>query len=55
MAYYYQLLFVNCTAPIPYHTSILTGQAWMLELINGHPDQIHTCLGVNHDTFNGLL
>jgi len=25
---------------IPYHTSILTGKMWVLELLNGHPDQI---------------
>jgi hypothetical protein len=24
----------------PYHTSALTGAAWVKELINGHPDRI---------------
>jgi len=45
------LFFVNtvvCTAQIlsmpfydktPYHTSALTGHAWIQELINGHPDR----------------
>jgi hypothetical protein len=23
--------------PIPYYTSILTGEAWVLELMKGHP------------------
>ncbi|KAF8834059.1 hypothetical protein BDN67DRAFT_869758, partial [Paxillus ammoniavirescens] len=41
--------------PIPYHTSILTGEGWMLELLNGHPDRIRTCLGVGHDTFDHLV
>ncbi|KAF8436372.1 hypothetical protein L210DRAFT_3345575, partial [Boletus edulis BED1] len=40
---------------IPYHTSILTGEGWMLELLNGHPNRIRTCLGVNHDVFNQLV
>jgi hypothetical protein len=31
----------------PYHTSILTGEGWVLELLNGHPKQIHTELGVH--------
>ena len=26
----------------------------MLELLNGHPDQIKTSLGVSHDVFDGL-
>ncbi|CAA7262418.1 unnamed protein product [Cyclocybe aegerita] len=30
----------------PYHTSALTGQAWVDELINGHPDRIFNKLGM---------
>ncbi|KIK76346.1 hypothetical protein PAXRUDRAFT_99555, partial [Paxillus rubicundulus Ve08.2h10] len=41
--------------PIPFHKSILTGHAWVMELLNSHPDQIQVCLGVNHDVFNALV
>ncbi|KAG2074033.1 hypothetical protein BDR04DRAFT_966978, partial [Suillus decipiens] len=30
----------------PYHTSILSGHAWVQELVNGHPDQIKNELGM---------
>ncbi|KIK34024.1 hypothetical protein CY34DRAFT_39637, partial [Suillus luteus UH-Slu-Lm8-n1] len=40
---------------IPYHTSALTGQAWVLELMTGHPDQIRHNLGVNLQVFEELL
>ena len=26
--------------PVPYHTSILSGAAWVAELLTGHPEQI---------------
>lgn len=55
IVHYYNLLFLTPTAPIPYHTSILTGEGWMLELLNGHPERIRTCLGVSHGTFNKLV
>jgi hypothetical protein len=41
--------------PIPYHTSILTGEAWVSELINGHPERIHCELGVHLHVFQSLL
>ena len=53
--YYYNLIFLIPTALIPYHTSILTGEGWMLELLNGHPNRIWTCLGVGHDVFDKLV
>lgn len=36
---------------IPYHTSILTGEGWVKELIYGHPERIRTELGVHKDVF----
>ena len=38
-----------------YHTSILSGHAWVQELLNGHPDRIRCELGVSHHVFNLLL
>ena len=38
-----------------YHTSALTGQAWVLELLNGHPERICCELGVCHEVFYALL
>lgn len=42
-------------APEPYHTSALTGHAWVLELIAGHPDRIRCELGVSLEVFLALL
>jgi len=36
---------------IPYHTSILTGEMWVNELLSGHPRRFRTELGVNRSTF----
>ena len=38
----------------PYHTSILSGYAWLQELLHGHPECIHTELGV-HKVFHVLI
>jgi hypothetical protein len=51
----YQLLFLSPTVCTPYHTSILTSEAWVYELINSHPDRIRHNLGVDCDVFNILL
>ncbi|KAI6108124.1 hypothetical protein F5141DRAFT_973253, partial [Pisolithus sp. B1] len=40
---------------IPYHTSILNGHAWILELMNGHLDHIKTNLSVMLDIFSALV
>ncbi|EGO04812.1 hypothetical protein SERLA73DRAFT_27888, partial [Serpula lacrymans var. lacrymans S7.3] len=48
-------IFLSTTVPIPYHTSLLTGEAWVCELINGHPDQIRHNLGVSLEVFKLLL
>lgn len=38
-----------------YHTSALTGHAWVLELLTGHPDRIRCELGVRLHVFNQLI
>jgi hypothetical protein len=43
--------FVVATSPIPYHTSILTGEMWVQELLAGHPDRIKTELGMRLPVF----
>lgn len=61
------LFFVNtvvCAAQIlsapyfyktPYHTSDLTGHAWVQELINGHLDRIKCELGMRLHVFQALV
>ena len=39
----------------PYHTSILTGEGWVQELLAGHPRRIRTELGVSHRVFHQLI
>jgi len=39
----------------PYHTSILSGYAWAQELLHGHPECIHTELGVHKEVFHALI
>jgi hypothetical protein len=39
----------------PYHTSILRGQDWVQELLNGHPERIRTELGLHKHVFMALL
>ena len=41
--------------PEPYHTSILTGQGWVIELITGHPDRIRCELGMHANVFLQLV
>ena len=38
----------------PYHTSILSGEGWVQELLNGHSKCIHTQLGVDKKVFLAL-
>lgn len=40
---------------IPYHTSALSGEAWVLELLNGHPKRIRCELGVHKQVFCFLI
>jgi hypothetical protein len=39
----------------PYHTSALTGEVWVQELLTGHPERIHNELGVHKEVFHELL
>jgi hypothetical protein len=39
----------------PYHTSVLTGEAWVLELLAGHPERIRCELGVHRHVFDALI
>ncbi|KIJ10949.1 hypothetical protein PAXINDRAFT_85243, partial [Paxillus involutus ATCC 200175] len=51
----YNLIHLNPTPQIPYHTSILSGEAWIYELILGHLDRIQHSLGVNLNIFDAML
>ena len=39
----------------PYHTSILSGEAWVQELLHGHLRRICTELGVEEPVFRELV
>jgi hypothetical protein len=39
----------------PYHTSALSGAAWVLELLEGHPGRIRCELGVSKEVFHFLV
>jgi hypothetical protein len=39
----------------PYHTSALSGEAWLLELLCGHPMRIRTELGMSVEVFDNLV
>lgn len=40
--------------PQPYHTSILSDEGWIIELILGHPDHIQCELGMSAYTFRDI-
>jgi hypothetical protein len=40
---------------IPYHTSLLSGEGWIQELMSGHPDCIRTELGMHAYVFQNLV
>ena len=40
---------------IPYHTSALSGEAWVLELLNGHLKHIRCKLAVHKHVFDALI
>jgi hypothetical protein len=39
----------------PYHTSALSGQGWVEELLDGHPERIRCELGICKHVFQGLI
>jgi hypothetical protein len=39
----------------PYHTSALSGEAWVQEVLTGHPERIRCELGVHKHVFLGLM
>ena len=39
----------------PWHTSMLTGQMWVLELLAGHPECIHTQLEIHSHVFYAII
>lgn len=49
------LLLEARSDPQPYHTSILTGAGWLMELLLGHPDRIRCELGVRKHVFEALV
>lgn len=51
----YNSIFLSPSPRIPYHTSALSGEAWVLELMTGHPERIRHNLGVSLDVFQALL
>ena len=48
-------LLFSCEEPEPYHTSILTGEGWVTELLHGHPERIRCELGVHQHVFLELI
>jgi hypothetical protein len=51
----YSLILENTYHREPYHTSALTGEDWVMELLTGHPERIRCELGVHHDVFDSLI
>ena len=49
------LMLLNTNIPEPYHMSILSGQGWVNELLEGHPECIHCELGVSQEVFLQLI
>jgi hypothetical protein len=48
-------LLLSLTEREPYHTSILTGEGWVMELLAGHPKRIRCELGVHRHVFLELI
>lgn len=50
-----QALLLIPNQRLPYNTSVLTGQGWVGELLDGHPECIHCELGMHKETFMLLI
>ena len=48
-------LLLSLTEQEPYHTSILTGEGWVTELLDGHPEYICCEIGVHCHVFLELI
>ena len=48
-------MIITPADPEPYHTSILSGEMWVQELLDGHPDCILCELGVWKEVFEALI
>ena len=48
-------LLLMYKTPEPYHTLILSGQGWVNELLDGHPEHTHCELGTTWDVFLELV
>ena len=48
-------LLLSLTEREPYHTLILTGEGWVMELLAGHPERIRCELGVHRHVFLELI
>jgi len=48
-------LLLSLTEREPYHTSILTGEGWVMELLAGHHKRIRCELGVHRHVFIELI
>lgn len=55
VTFIYYTTFLEGANPQPYHTSALTGRAWISELLDGHPNRIKTELGVHKHVFQILI
>jgi len=49
------ILTNNSPTKVPYHTSVLTGEGWVMELLAGHPKRIRCELGVHQHVFVELI
>lgn len=49
------LELVYAKDPEPYHTSALSGEAWVIELLTGHPERIRCELGMHAHAFAELI
>ena len=49
------LAATDIAEPQPKHTSILTGQHWIVKLLEGHSDRFHEQIGMSKHVFRLLL